>query len=87
MPLKSTARDLRLFEWTPPPKVVPFPLVRRRSIIRNAARSMAKRGHELGANDPVATGEKMLAATLKRQREHYRSGAFVRRRLLPRLRR
>ena len=57
------------------PKVVPFPLVRRRHLVRSAARSMAIRGHELGAIDPVATGEKILAATLKRQREQlYKRG-------------
>ena len=52
-------------------KVIPFPLVRRRKLVRNAAHSMATRGDELGAHDPdpAATGEKMLAATLKRQRE------------------
>ena len=50
-------------------QVIPFPLVRRRTLIRNAAHSIAVRGDELGARDPVATGEKMLAATLKRQRE------------------
>jgi hypothetical protein len=49
--------------------VIPFPLVRRRNLIRNAAHSMAVRGEQLGARNPAATGEKMLAATLKRQRE------------------
>jgi Family of unknown function (DUF6074) len=61
--------EMPLSVWTEPPKVVPFPLIRRRKLIRNAAHSMAVRGDELGSRDPVATGEKMLAATLKRQRE------------------
>jgi Family of unknown function (DUF6074) len=68
MPMSPCRKKQPLFEWTPPPKVIPFPLVRRRGLIRNAARSMAVRGHELGASDSVATGDKMLAATLKRQR-------------------
>ena len=53
-------------------KVIPFPLVRRRPLIRNAARSMATRGYELGSADPDATGEKVLAATLRRQRDQLR---------------
>ena len=56
-------------EWTLPSKVVPFPLVRRRELVFRAARAMLLRGHQLESTDPIATGEKMLAATLKRQRE------------------
>ena len=62
-------RTLSLFRREQPPNVIPFPLVRRRHLIRNAARSMALRGRELGSSDPAGTGERMLAATLKRQRE------------------
>jgi hypothetical protein len=54
---------------TTPTKIVPFPLVRRQSLIGRTARIMAMRGHELGARDPIATGEKVLAATVKRQRD------------------
>ena len=53
----------------PVPNVILFPLVRRRSLIRNTARSMATRGYELGAMNSAATGEKILTATLKRQRD------------------
>lgn len=60
---------LPLFTWRMPSSVVPFPLVRRRAFIRKTAANMITRGLELGAKDPVATGEKLLTATLRRQRE------------------
>src|SRR3546814_18885284 len=49
--------------------VLPFPLVRRRSLVERTAHSMAFRGFTLGSKDPVATGEKLLLASLKAQRE------------------
>lgn len=55
------------FKWEPAPKVIPFPLVRRRNLIRNSARTMARGGQYLGSSNPGATREKVLAATLKRQ--------------------
>jgi Family of unknown function (DUF6074) len=65
----SSAKALPLFDRDPrPAKVVPFPLVKRRAMIFKAAREMLTRGFEMGARDPAATGEKILAATLQRQR-------------------
>ena len=52
----------------PMPNVISFPLVWRRSLIRNTARSMATRGYELGAINPAATGEKIFYCHAKRQR-------------------
>ncbi len=60
---------LPLLEWQPINKVLPFPLVRRRDLVARTAHSVAFRRLELGSRDPAATGEKLLQAALKKQRE------------------
>lgn len=55
-------RAPNLFRWEPPPKVIPFPLVRRRRLILNAARSMAVRGYELRSSDRLYPSDPWQAA-------------------------
>jgi hypothetical protein len=49
--------------------IIPFPLARRGKLIRRAAHDMSTRGYALGARDPAATGEKVLALALSQQRQ------------------
>jgi hypothetical protein len=55
--------------WEAGAAIIPFPLVRRRELIERTARNVAFRGYALGSRDPQATGEKLLAAAIKGQRE------------------
>lgn len=58
---------LTLVSW-PSCAVTPFPLVKRRELVERTAHNVAFRGYALGSRDPVATGEKLLRASLKAQR-------------------
>jgi hypothetical protein len=78
--MSSTSKKSTLAKTTRLQNVVPFPLERCRDLILNTARGMLPRGHRRGARNPTrgqkrgarkptASGERTLAATLKRQRE------------------
>lgn len=49
--------------------VVLFPLASRQKHVNRLARTVAFRGYELGSHDPAATGEKILAHSIRMQRQ------------------